>query len=87
MNADVRDGGSAVLMANAEPRQIVCSGPAVPVTESTSVLVGRETELSVITSALHDARAGHGSGMCFTGPPGIGRTSPREAAKAAEPRR
>jgi ATP-dependent Lon protease len=49
------------------------------------VLVGRETELSVITSALNDARAGNGSSVCFTGPPGIGKTSLLDAAQAAAP--
>ena len=51
--------------------------------ESTPVLVGRETELSVITSALNDAQAGRGSSVCFTGPPGIGKTSLLDAAEAA----
>jgi DNA-binding CsgD family transcriptional regulator/tetratricopeptide (TPR) repeat protein len=49
------------------------------------VLVGRETEMSVITSALNDAQAGHGSSVCFTGPPGIGKTSLLDAAQAAAP--
>jgi hypothetical protein len=34
------------------------------------MLVGREIELSVITSALNDAQAGRGSSVCFTGVPG-----------------
>jgi hypothetical protein len=49
------------------------------------VLVGRETELSVITSALSDARAGRGSSVCFTGPPGIGKTSLLDAAEDTAP--
>ena len=47
------------------------------------MLIGRETELSVITSALNDALAGRGSSVCFTGPPGIGKTSLLDTAEAA----
>src|SRR5262245_17304844 len=37
-------------------------------------LVGRTAELAVITRALDDARAGHGSTIEIVGPPGVGKT-------------
>ena len=39
--------------------------------------------MSAITSVLDDAWAGHGSSLCFSGPPGIGKTSLLDAAEAA----
>ena len=53
-----------------------------PTVKFTPVLVGRETELSVITSGLGAARACRESSVCFAGLPGIGKTSLLDAAVA-----
>ena len=47
------------------------------------MLVGREAELSAITSALDAARGGRGSSLYLAGPPGIGKTSLLDAAESA----
>jgi tetratricopeptide (TPR) repeat protein len=49
--------------------------PPEPVADRLRHHVGRQQELTELSSAFERAAAGHGSLLCFTGEPGIGKTA------------
>lgn len=71
-----------------EPVRASIVGPAVGVKASHragTALVGRDAEMAVIVDAIDRARAGHGSVVEISGPPGMGKSRLIEEAIARAP--
>lgn len=86
LEADILDQSPSLIWVPVAP---VAKGPAVvatPVPTDRPLFVGRDHELDVLTSAVHQAVNGEGTAIVISGEPGIGKTRlAEELVAVAEP--
>lgn len=70
-----RPGAAAVLHALAPQASLLGVGAQAPVPPSAEAFVGRQDELSVLSAAFRQARAGHGQTLLVDGESGIGKST------------